>query len=32
MNILVGYDGSNESKDALKLAQKHAKVSAQKLR
>jgi len=25
MNILVGYDGSNEAKDALKLAQKHAK-------
>jgi nucleotide-binding universal stress UspA family protein len=25
MKILVGYDGSNESKDALRLAQKHAK-------
>ena len=25
MKILVGYDGSNEAKDALKLAQKHAK-------
>lgn len=25
MNILVGYNGSNESKDALRLAQKHAK-------
>jgi len=24
MNILVGYNGSNESKDALKLAQKRA--------
>jgi nucleotide-binding universal stress UspA family protein len=23
MNILVGYNGSNESKNALKLAQKH---------
>ena len=26
MNILVGYDGSNEAKDALTLAQKHAKA------
>jgi len=25
MKILVGYDGSNTAKDALKLAQKHAK-------
>jgi nucleotide-binding universal stress UspA family protein len=25
MNILVGYNGSNEAKDALKLAQMHAK-------
>ena len=25
MKILVGYDGSNESKGALRLAQKHAK-------
>lgn len=25
MNIMVGYDGSNEARDALKLAQKHAK-------
>jgi len=24
MNIMVGYDGSNEARDALKLAQKHA--------
>jgi len=24
MNIMVGYDGSNEAKDALKLAQRHA--------
>ena len=26
MNILVGYNGSNESKDALRLAQIHAKL------
>ena len=26
MNILVGYDGSNVAKDALQLAQKHAKI------
>ena len=26
MKILVGYDGSNEAKDALKLARKHAKA------
>jgi len=26
MNILVGYDGSNEAKDALKLAKEHAKA------
>ena len=26
MKILVGYDGSKEAEDALKLAQKHAKV------
>jgi len=32
MNILVGYDGSNESKDALKLAQKHAKVFGAKIK
>jgi nucleotide-binding universal stress UspA family protein len=25
MKILVGYDGSNESKEALRLARKHAK-------
>ena len=25
MKILVGYDGSNESKEALRLAKKHAK-------
>jgi nucleotide-binding universal stress UspA family protein len=25
MKIMVGYDGSNEAKDALKLAQKHTK-------
>ena len=24
MNILVGYDGSNSAKDALKLAKDHA--------
>jgi nucleotide-binding universal stress UspA family protein len=26
MKILVGYDGSDEAKDALKLAQKHSKA------
>ena len=26
MNILVGYDGSNEAKDALKLAKNYAKA------
>ena len=26
MKILVGYDGSNEARDALKLARKHAKT------
>jgi len=26
MKILVGYDGSNPAKDALKLAKEHAKV------
>ncbi|MGM0426133.1 MAG: universal stress protein [Thermodesulfobacteriota bacterium] len=26
MNILVGYDGSNAAKDAVRLAQKHAKA------
>ena len=31
MNILVGYDGSDEAKDALKLAQKHAKASGAKI-
>jgi nucleotide-binding universal stress UspA family protein len=31
MNILVGYDGSNEAKDALKLAQKHAKAFDSKI-
>lgn len=31
MNILVGYNGSNESKDALKLAQKHAKKLGAKI-
>ena len=31
MNILVGYDGSNEAKDALKLAQKHAKAFGAKI-
>ena len=25
MKILVGYDGSNQSKEALRLSQKHAK-------
>ena len=31
MNILVGYNGSNESKDALRLAQKHAKELGAKI-
>ena len=31
MNILVGYDGSNEAKNALKLAQKHAKAFGAKI-
>ena len=31
MNILVGYDGSPESKKALKLAQQHAEVMAAKI-
>ena len=31
MNILIGYDGSNEAKDALKLAQKHAKAFGAKI-
>jgi nucleotide-binding universal stress UspA family protein len=31
MNILVGYEGSNEAKDALKLAQKHAKAFDSKI-
>ena len=31
MNILVGYDGSNAAKDALKLAQKHAKALGAKI-
>jgi len=31
MNILVGYDGSNEAKDALKFAQKHAKAFGAKI-
>jgi nucleotide-binding universal stress UspA family protein len=31
MNILVGYDGSHESKNALKLAQKHAKAMHAKI-
>jgi nucleotide-binding universal stress UspA family protein len=31
MNILVGYNGSNESKDALKLAQRHAKELGAKI-
>jgi len=32
MNILVGYDGSNEAKDALKLAKNHAKAFDAKIR
>jgi len=31
MNILVGYDGSYAAKDALKLAQKHAKAFGAKI-
>jgi len=31
MKILVGYNGSNVSKKALKLAQKHAKLSRAKI-
>ena len=31
MNILVGYNGSNESKEALRLAQKHAKELGAKI-
>ena len=31
MNILVGYDGSNESKEALRLAKKHAKELGAKI-
>ena len=31
MKILVGYDGSNEAKDALKLAQKHSKAFGAKI-
>lgn len=31
MNILVGYYGSNAAKDALKLAQKHAKAFGAKI-
>jgi nucleotide-binding universal stress UspA family protein len=31
MSILVGYDGSNVSKEALKLAQKHAKAFGAKI-
>ncbi len=31
MRILVGYDGSNAAKDALKLAQKHAKAFGAKI-
>ena len=32
MNILVGYDGSNETKDALKFAKNHAKAFGAKIR
>ncbi len=32
MNILVGYDASNEAKDALKLAKNHAKAFGAKIR
>lgn len=31
MKILVGYDGSNEAKDALELAQKHATAFGAKI-
>ena len=31
MKIMVGYDGSNEAKDALKLAQKHARALGAKI-
>jgi nucleotide-binding universal stress UspA family protein len=31
MKILVGYDGSNTAKDALKLAQKYAKAFGAKI-
>jgi len=31
MKIMVGYDGSIEAKDALKLAQKHAKAFGSKI-
>ena len=31
MNILVGYDGSNAAKDALKLAKNHAKAFGAKI-
>ena len=31
MKLLVGYDGSNEAKDALKLAQKRAKAYSAKI-
>ena len=32
MNIMVGYDGSNLAKDALKLAQNHAKSFGSKIK
>ena len=32
MNILVGYDASNEAKDALKLAKNHAKAFGAKIK
>ena len=32
MNILVGYDGSNAAKDALKLAKNRAKAFGAKIR
>jgi nucleotide-binding universal stress UspA family protein len=32
MKILVGYDGSNAAKDALKLAQKHSKAFGAKIK
>jgi nucleotide-binding universal stress UspA family protein len=31
MNIMVGYDGSNEAKDAMKLAQRHSKAFGAKI-